>query len=273
MTAWRARVSPWVPPAISAWAASRSNADNVFTEFTGTWDEAVASVRGYGDPDIAARVAEATRSVERGEAAFERDSVLFSEPEYSWPLLAALLHAAAVNGRLSVLDFGGALGSTYRQHRAFLDGLPDLTWTVVEQAEFVALGQREFQTSCLRFAPTITDAVAGSAPNVVLLGSSLQYMENPRVVLAELTRSGAGTLVIDRTPLSSSDLDDTLCIQTVPATIYPASYPMWVLSRRRLIADLSPTWRLLAEYESGHGRPRTSGGREFTWDGLIMARS
>lgn len=271
MSTWRGRITPWVPPAVSAWAARRTAGANTFTEFEGSWPEATSSVRGYSDPAIIAKVAEATRSVERGEAAFERDSVLFPVPEYSWPLLTALLHAAARDERLSVLDFGGALGSTYRQHRAFLDDLPHLTWTVVEQPEFVEIGVRDFQTDTLRFAPTITAAVEAHAPTVVLLGSSLQYMEHPRKVLADLTLAGAHTLVIDRTPLSSRR-GDVLTIQQVPEEIYRAAYPMWVLSRADLIATLDPDFALRAEYSSGHGVVQTAGGLVFSWDGLILER-
>lgn len=271
MSTWRDRVAPWVPPAVSAWSAARASGDNVFREFSGTWAEAEAAVQGYGDATIIDTVVEATRAVERGEAAFERDSVLFAEPEYTWPLLSALLHSAARDARLSVLDFGGALGSTYRQHRRFLADLPEVRWTVVEQPAFVEIGQREFQTSQLHFAPSIAEAVRDGAPTVVLLGSSLQYLETPHEVLAELADSGAPTIVIDRTPLSDAP-DDVLCIQTVPPSIYEAAYPMWILSRSRLLANLEPQWTLIAEYGSGHGTPRTSGGLGFAWDGLIIRR-
>lgn len=271
MTSWRSRVAPWVPPAVSSWAARRSTESNAFREFPGTWAQAVTSVPGYSDEAILAKVAAATRAVERGDAAFERDSVLFSDPEYSWPLLAALLHTAARDGRLSVLDFGGALGSTYRQHRRFLDDLDNVTWTVIEQQGFVELGSREFTTARLSFARTVAEAVSSGSSNVAILGSSLQYMDDPRRVLDEMTSTDVTTLIIDRTPLSDEP-DDILCIQTVPATIYAASYPLWILSRSRLIAHLAPQWTPIAQYDAGHGQPKTDTGRSFSWAGLILAR-
>ena len=71
--------------------------------------------------DILDKVLAATLKVKQGQAVFERDSVLFDEIEYSWPLLAGLMWAAASNGgKLNVLDFGGALGSSYYQNRKFL---------------------------------------------------------------------------------------------------------------------------------------------------------
>ena len=46
--------------------------------------------------------------IERGEGEFERDSVVFHEAEYVWPVLSALMSAAArAGGKLHVVDFGG----------------------------------------------------------------------------------------------------------------------------------------------------------------------
>ena len=43
---------------------------------------------GYGAPDILGRVVEATRAVVAGAAPFERDSIMFDEPEYPFAVLA-----------------------------------------------------------------------------------------------------------------------------------------------------------------------------------------
>ena len=80
------------------------------------------------------------------DPAFERDGVVFDQPDYNFPLLACLLRVATESGnRLRVLDFGGSLGSTYFQCRPFLGGVSELRWTVVEQPQFVECGRREFE--------------------------------------------------------------------------------------------------------------------------------
>lgn len=268
MTDWRQVRSAWTPPALSRWAARRLPGRITFEEFPGTWQQAIGSVDGYGDDSILERVASSTRLVEQGRGAFERDSVVFSEAEYVWPLLAALEHRAAADGRLSVLDFGGALGSAYRQHRVFLDGLPHVTWGVVEQPAFVAAGSTEFGTDRLSFHPTTASCIESIHPNVVLLGSVLQYLEDPRAMLDQLFAAGATTVVIDRTPMSALDRD-VLCVQHVPPTIYSASYPMWVLSGPRLLGAVPEGWSLITRYDSAHGEAITSGGLSFTWTGAI----
>ena len=51
--------------------------------------------------------------VKNGETVYERDSVIFDQIEYSWPVLTGLMCAAAQNsGCLKVLDFGCSLGSS-----------------------------------------------------------------------------------------------------------------------------------------------------------------
>ena len=80
--------------------------------------------------------------------------MVFNEVQYAWPLLAGLLWVAAKHGgRLEVLDFGGSLGSSWFQNRAFLAGLGAVGWNVVEQSATVDVGRREFADETLCFIP------------------------------------------------------------------------------------------------------------------------
>src|SRR3972149_5831251 len=140
-----------VPPALLR-AVRRTRAKGI--TFSGNyrrWEDALAHSTGYDDSTILARVEAATSKVVSGQAAFERDSVVFDKIEYSFPVLAGLLRAAAEHdGRLSVLDFGGSLGSSFRQCQTYLSVLRALDWHVVEQERFVRLGRERFETEQLR---------------------------------------------------------------------------------------------------------------------------
>src|SRR4051812_16031823 len=85
--------------------------------FTGdydSWEAAQKDSTGYNTEIILDRTCAALLKVKNGAAVFERDSVLFDQPQYSFGLMAGLLRAAMMNnGRLSVLDFGGSLGTSY----------------------------------------------------------------------------------------------------------------------------------------------------------------
>ena len=243
-----------------------------FTGCPRNWDEARRMSTGYDIDLILERVTLATRAVLAGGARYERDSVLFDEPDYAFPLLSILLRAAlGRNGSLTVLDFGGSLGSSYRQCRPMLQEVEQLRWHVVEQPSFVRAGLEEFATDELRFRGSIDEVLADDTPDVALACSVLQYVESPDLVLAQLTATGARFVVIERTPLTTDDAH-TLCIQHVPAEIYQATYPCWLLSRSRLLASLPLDWRIVSEYPELPGPWATDDGRGFELGGLILER-
>lgn len=211
-----------------------------------SWSSAAAASGGYDGGEILEKCRAAVLKVKTGEAAYERDSVLFDEVQYSWGLLAGLQFAAARNGgRLSVLDFGGSLGSTYFQNRAFLGRLPACEWHIVEQPNFVRVGQAEIADDQLRFHPSVAECVAARRPNVAILSSSLQYLPDPHAVLAEVALSGFDVVILDRTPFIPGPRD-LLTVQTVPAKIYRASYPAWFFARDTVDAHFAAGYDLLA---------------------------
>jgi putative methyltransferase (TIGR04325 family) len=213
-----------------------------------SWDQARSASTGYDADVILEKTKTALLKVKNGEAVYERDSVLFDQIQYSWPLLAGLMWAAArSNGRLNVLDFGGSLGSTYFQNRAFLKGLRELQWNIVEQTHYVEVGRTDFQDDVLRFYSTIDECVAENQPNVVVLSSVLQYIENPYVLLMNLS---CYNIIIDRTPFWDGS-KDRLCVQHVPPNIYPASYPCWIFSRPEFLSRLRKQgYKTIVEFPS-----------------------
>ena len=85
------------------------------------WAEAEKESSGYNSKNILETVKQATLKVKNGQAVYERDSVIFNEIEYSFPILSSLMWVAAQNnGELNILDFGGYLGSSYYQYKTFL---------------------------------------------------------------------------------------------------------------------------------------------------------
>lgn len=268
-------ISDWLPPSVvrfvrrvagRGWGGLRFHGDFA------TWDEAVAASGGYDQASILSRVGEAALNVQRGDAAYERDSVLFDEIEYSWPVLGALMWAAArTGGRLSVLDLGGSLGSRYHQNRAFLDSLADVRWGIVEQPHYVALGKEHFQDSRLQFFDTIAECTVKLETNVIVLGSVLQYLPEPDRVLQELGCTRALVMIIDRTPFAEIE-DDRITIQRVPPSIYDASYPCRIFSRERMKREFLSHWQILETFACAEGTMSTDAGLRFTFEGFILNR-
>jgi putative methyltransferase (TIGR04325 family) len=211
-------------------------------DFTGDyacWADAERQCTGYSAPVILERTCASLLKVKRGEAVYERDSVLFDRPEYAFPALTGLLRAALLSsGRLSVVDVGGSLGSTYFQLRQFLRAAKVLEWSVVEQAAHVRCGRDHFEDRELRFYETIDECLASHRPNVLLLSGVLQCLPDPYGTLAAFLEHRPRHVIIDRTPFLASDRD-RLTVQTVPEWIYPARYPAWFFSETKFTGVLT----------------------------------
>ncbi len=228
-----------------------------------SWEAASANSTGYDADDILSRVLEATLKVKHGEAAFERDSVLFDNIDYPWPVTAGLMWAAArSDGRLDVLDFGGSLGSSYFQHAGLLSALADVHWNVVEQPHFTRAGRAELQDGRLRFHGSIAECMEESNPNVILVSSVLQYLADPDPVVAELCEVGSSAVIVDKTVVNAS-ARHRIYLQHVPASIYPASYACRSLSESTLIANFSPTYRLECAFDSTDPPPLAQIGSRY----------
>ena len=251
----------------------RGNEPTGFYGLTGDyrgWNEAKAASTGYDSEIILENTRAALLKVKNGEAAYERDSVLFDEIQYSWPFLAGLMWVAArCGGTLNVLDFGGSLGSTYFQNRVFLSVLPGVRWNVIEQPRHVETGKALFEDDRLRFYADIADCLADTQPNVVLLSSVLQYLERPYTVLDQILQLPCDHVIVDRTPFWAGPTDH-LCVQTVPPSIYPASYPSWIFSRQRFHSHLHEDWEIMVTFDNPD---RLAGPVDFAYQGVIIARS
>ena len=238
-----------------------------------TWDEAEKESTGYNAPVILERTKEAALKVKRGEAVYERDSVLFNEIQYSYPVLAAILWTAArYGGWLNVLDFGGSLGTSYFQNHAFLKRLPEYQWNVVEQPAYVDVGNQYFKDEFLYFFPDVKTCIEKTNnPNVVLCSSSIQYVKYPWETLRELAElKTVKCLIIDRTPFCEGVFTDKVFVQKVPDEIYPAAYPIWIFSKEHFIGYMNLFgFKVLAEFPAlDHLKSPVNA----EWKGMIFVR-
>ena len=217
----------------------------IFAGHYANWADALRDSEGYDSPLILKKTRDALLQVKNGQAVYERDSVLFDKIEHSFPLLAGLLRAAiAQEGKLCVVDFGGALGSSYFQCHDFLKPVRQLQWLVVEQPAHVLCGRKDFQSDELFFYNTVEECAANHRPNCLLLSSVLQYLPEPYVMLRRLLELDFPHILIDRTAFLKRDAD-RLTVQKVPASIYPASYPAWFFSETNLHAAFTDAGYIL----------------------------
>jgi putative methyltransferase (TIGR04325 family) len=279
MADWVARLrrhaSQWCPPIVAGCVRkvlvpAAPAGDIVFRGDFQNWEEAAKASTGYDSDLIVARVMDATRKVIRGDASYEQDSVPFDRISYPWPLLANLLFAAAsCGGRLRVLDFGGSLGSTFFRCRRYFQELPELSWAVVEQRRFVESG-RELEGAGLRFYSSADEAWNETRPHVLLLSGVLQYLSLPHEELKSLLTYPWKVVIVDRTAMLPARAIDRLTVQTVPASIYEASYPAWFLSKQKFESMFHPAYEIISSWVNGDFYRLD--GDETSFEGYCFAR-
>ena len=231
-----------------------------------TWEEVENVSRGYDAIEIIQKVRDSTLKVKNGKAIYERDSVIFDEIQYSWPILAGLMFASTIHGRaLKVLDFGGSLGTTYYQNKKFLDKLQDVSWNIVEQKHFVDIGKTDFEDKKLKFYYDIESCMKQQSLNVLLLSSVLQYLKKPYQLLDELLKNNFEIILIDRTSFSKTK--QKIKLQVVPPEIYRASYPCWFFDE----LEFTDYFRKY-DYEIIESFDSLGNNEEYIFKGFIMQK-
>lgn len=259
-----------LPPIITRQLQKFTNPNGItFQGPYSSWEEALRHSTGYDSADILEKVLATTLLVKNGKAVYERDSVLFESIQYAWPVTSVLMLAAAQNnGRLSVLDFGGSLGSSYYQNRKFLDELNDVQWSIVEQHHFVEAGRVHIQCETLKFYTDIDSCMKYETPNTVLLSGVLQCISDPYKVLNDVLNIGANTIVVDRTPFSVTSSTDVFKVQHTPASIYMASYPIRYFVKEQFIHFFELRGYYALESFASLDRLDPAA----TWEGIVFKR-
>ncbi|MGF1924369.1 MAG: methyltransferase, TIGR04325 family [Bacteroidia bacterium] len=236
-----------------------------------SWMDAKNKSIGYQADNIFLKVKESTLAVKEGRYPYERDSVLFDHIEYAWPLLSILQKIAIENeNSLTIVDFGGSLGSTYFQNRNWLSGIK-IKWIVIEQEQFVQSGKKEFSDEHLIFESSIQHALA-HRPNAVLFSSVLQYLEHPKEVIDQVINEQFKYILIDRTSFGKNIEKDFFTVQTVPSEIYAASYPCRFFEERKFLGQFASYYSLEAEFPSFCDPSFSHNGITYYWKGFFLRR-
>ncbi|MEO7698643.1 MAG: methyltransferase, TIGR04325 family [Opitutus sp.] len=270
----RGAIKDVLPPLLykaAAVAVHRTRGDGlVFSGNYRSWSEVAAKAEGYGEQEILDRTLSAMKEVTAGRAVFERDSVLLPEPEYSFPALTALLWLSSrAKNRLELVDFGGALGSSFFQFRRFLSHLDEIRWAVVEQEHFVRCGQAELSGRGLSFHPSIDDALQGRPAELFFASSVLQYLPDPGAFLDSLMAHRFNYILIDRTAFIRGS-QDRLTLQHNARSLYRASYPAWFFNETSFLKKFQSTYDVVYSFD-GRDQVLLAGGDPY-YRGFLFQR-
>jgi len=261
----------FIPPILLNIYLGRKNKKYGFFGIYENWTDAKKASVGYDSDKIIEKVKDSALKVKRGEAAYERDSVAYEKIEYSWHLLAPLLWIGSQNNnRLNVLDFGGALGTTYFQNKSYLSHLNDLKWNIVEQEKFVKIGKESLEDSELRFYNSIDESLSENNSDVIILSSSLQYIEEPYQILQKIIKEKPKYILFDKTPFHDGG-NDLITVQKVPKHIYDASYPAWILSKSKFLSFFKKNnYEIIADFNKYQKDIFNLPGIVVTWSGFLL---
>lgn len=212
------------------------------------WTEATRHSSGYNTLEILKKVKESTLKLKAGKTCGERDSVTLDTEPSPWLPLKIFQKVSVQNkGRLTVIDYGGALGCSYYQHRNNIGMLDRFVWLVIEQENFVKCGNEAFADDYLRFSTDISSCPEASKADILLLSSVLQYMERPYDKINGLVSLNVPWIIVDRAPLSR-EKRDIMTVQRVNPKIYNASYPAWLLDKERFLGSFKGKYELVKQF-------------------------
>lgn len=219
-------LSAWLTPKwIARQLLGRSNRlSGVYSSFS----EALARSTYPGGAPITQDLA-AAQDVLPGEAHFCRDGIRFLYPPRGLSLSAAAVLAAAAQKKdtTRVLDFGGGAAALYLTHRSLWASIPGLSWNIVEREQLVREAKPIFSGLPINWYTSIKDACADHQPDIVILSSVLQYLNDPSATLHSICGLLPTWLVIDRTPVGANG-PDIVAMQKSPRNLHGSSYPSWI---------------------------------------------
>ena len=194
--------------------------------------------KGYDDALILKRVADATQMVREGKAAYERDSVCFFEESFRSELLSSFFYIISKRDKLKVLDFGGALGSTFFQNQSMFRRLTDnIDWNIVEQTQFVEYGNQYVPE--ISFYKTIEECYKSKKDiDCILLSSVLQYFDQSDKLLKRIFDKKIPYIIIDRQPFYNESEKNTIVLERVSGDIYDSVRPVTLLNEKKFISQV-----------------------------------
>ena len=218
-----------------------------------SFEKAQQKCSGYDENHILNKIIETTGKVRDGKAAYERDGIIYDEVQVNHNLLSVLLLVAGrSDNKLTIIDFGGSLGTSYYQNIKYLSHLKELRWCIIEQPTYVAEGKKSFENEHVKFYYSLEECYAENEnPNLILISSALQYIKNPYDLLNHIQSFNAPYFMLDLVGFNDSD-KDRITIQNVPPVFYgiEASYPCTFFSKPKLEAQLSKNYEKEFEFVS-----------------------
>lgn len=235
------------------------------------WESAATASAGYESALLVASAFESAKQVQSRRFAFERDGLLFEDPNMNLPVVAAcgLVKDRSADG-LRILDVGGGLGTDFFRHLELLDSVGIASWVVLETERMIEAATKLDREERLHFVASLDDALA-TEPDVILFSSSLQYFEDPGEIMEAALDSSAEVILIDRAPIWDKGYSAPV-VQRTPKGMVQGSYPCWLFSEDDVCEWAGVDWTLVSKFDAVGGVWSTDSADRVLWMGFIFHR-
>ena len=149
------------------------------------------------------------------------------------------------NRGLNIVDFGGSLASSYFKTRDIIDQEYKNKWHVIEQKNFVNVGNKILKTKNLNFYNSINN-IKNKKIDLIIFSGSLQYLEDPTEVFEEVLKFNPEFILIERLPIMNRQSKNEIYIQKKGKY----SYPVWHFTKKYLELLFKHKYRLIENLSS-----------------------
>jgi putative methyltransferase (TIGR04325 family) len=194
-----------------------------------SWQHALSRSSGYTSQKLVNKVIESNTAVITNKARYERDGVIFDEISYAMELNACLLLGYIQkdsNQIYEIVDFGGSLGTTYRQFEEFTNYKLNFSWNIIEQEKLYEFGSANFENEKLRFYSSAKTTFTDFTPDIILFSAVLEFIEDFNFLLRGAISAGSEYIVFDRLPIWKGAVNHLSVL--VAAKHISGSYPCWI---------------------------------------------
>lgn len=178
---------------------------------------------------------------------YEQDSIIFTNPRPNKFFIDFLLNdyikQIKFNKKIKILDYGGSFGNTFFSLEKYLNLKFD--WYVYDQQKKVQLAKKTKIFKPVKFLYK-NQIKKNYFYDIILFSTSLQYMEDPMLVLKELKKSSKIILINNLTFNNSKK--DYLRIERPDPTIYSYTYPCWFLSKSKFLNMLKMHYKITLDH-------------------------
>ena len=212
-----------------------------------SWDDALKNSHNYNQDKLINNIFLATQNVLKKKYKYESDGINFNYLNIDNNFLESLKKCIKKENTI-LLDFGGSLGSMYFKYHDLISKNKYIELLIVEQEKIFEKSKILNFPINIKFFKNIDEIQV--KPDIILLGSVLQYIEHHNKLLKKLISLKPNYIFIERTIFSINNLEP-IYIQENYFKLKKTSYPVRAISLKLLIKFmLKANYIIMNKYEN-----------------------